>query len=143
MGLSGMSGESKKTVLVVDDEEDIRHLVSQILELEGYDVLRAEHGQDGLNRVAERMPDLILLDMKMPVMNGPDFAQRFRAQYGPVVPIVVITAAASARKSAKDINAEGYIGKPFDLEVLVTTVHKHLNGRASNGQTPASPAPPP
>ena len=119
----------KRRILVVEDEDDLRLLETMLLEQEGFDVRAAEHGQRALECVACWMPDLVLLDMKMPVMNGAEFARLFRARLnGHRPPIVVITAAASARRSAAEIGADGWLGKPFDPDDLLAKVRSHLAG---------------
>ena len=89
-----------KLVLVVDDDDDVCSAVAELLRLEGYGVQTAHHGQEGLQAVARQLPDLILLDMKMPIMGGTEFATAFRARYGREVPIVVFTAADDAQRRA-------------------------------------------
>lgn len=117
-----------KTVLVVDDEEEILSLVSMLLQDEGYVVETAANGQEGLDKLERELPHLILLDMKMPVMDGWQFAREFRARYDDQTPIVVITAADDARKRAEEIGAADWVGKPFDLDTLATTVGRHVHG---------------
>jgi len=117
----------QKSVLVVDDDPDLLGLVQLLLEGVGYRVITAGEGQEALSRVAEKMPDLILLDMKMPGMNGWDFARAFRQRYDRAAPIVVLTAAEDARKRAEEIGAEGYLGKPFDIDELIRIVERNLD----------------
>lgn len=110
-------------VLIVDDDPDLRLLMEETLDLEGYRVASAVNGANALETIErEAMPDLILLDMKMPVMDGAEFARRFRARHDHASPIVVVTAAADASKSAEAIGARGWLGKPFDLDALLETV---------------------
>lgn len=116
---------SPRTVLAIDDDIDLLALMALILEEEGYLVRTAENGQQGLCAVEEGLPDLILLDMKMPVMSGWEFAQRFRARYGQQVPIVVVSAAEDAERSAREVGATDWISKPFDLDRLVAVVGLH------------------
>jgi CheY-like chemotaxis protein len=111
-----------KTVLVIEDDKDLRELVAMMLEDAGLCVLAAGNGQEGLDRVQMRMPDLILLDMKMPVMNGWQFAAEFRARYGAAAPIVVITAAEHASLRAQEIGAVGWISKPFEMDEFIKQV---------------------
>jgi len=118
----------RKLVLVVDDEPDILHLVKWALERARYRVETAANGREALDMIGRRLPDLIVLDMKMPVMDGWEFAKEFRAAYDSSVPIVVLTAAADAKKRAEEIGAAGWIGKPFDLDALVNTVDR-LTGK--------------
>ena len=116
-------------VLVVEDDLALRELVILVLTDAGYDVVGASDGRVALACVARQMPKLILLDMKMPGMNGWEFARAFDARYGRQSPIVVVTAAADAEARARDIVADGHLNKPFDLNDLLTLVAKHLGGR--------------
>ncbi len=112
-------------VLVVEDDFDLRGLVELVLEEAGYRVVTAGDGQEALQVVAVEMPAMILLDMKMSGMNGWEFAREFRARYHRQAPIVVLTAAPDAQERAAEIEAEGYLGKPFELSRLVETVEQH------------------
>ena len=114
------------SILIVEDDEDLRDLVKMMLELEGFDVQTAQHGREALELVGESMPDLILLDIKMPVMDGWSFAVEFRARYGSSAPIVVMTAAEHAAARAQEVGAKGWISKPFAYDDLVTLVRSHL-----------------
>jgi CheY-like chemotaxis protein len=117
---------STGTVLVVEDDEDVRDTVSFVLRRAGHRVVEARHGREALEHIlAHGAPDLILLDMNMPVMNGHELARELRARSS-VVPIVVFTAAHDAQRSAEEIGAAGFIGKPFDVTDLVAAVEHHL-----------------
>ena len=118
------------TVLVVDDDTSILDTVSSILSGEGYDVVSASSGQEALDAVTRKRPLLILLDMRMPVMDGWAVARALRGQ-GISVPIVVMTAAESAQRWADEVGAEGYLAKPFGLDELLTTVERF---RGSEGR---------
>lgn len=121
-----MTDPRPRTILVVEDDQDILFLVRMLLEEEGYTVLTAANGQEGLLAVQRAMPDLVLLDMKMPVMNGWEFAAAIHARFVDIPPIVVMTAAESARQRAAEIGANGWLGKPFELEDLTLVVSQHL-----------------
>jgi len=121
-----------RTVLVVDDDRDIVNLVALVLGFAGYQVQTAADGQEALEAVGRGMPDLILLDMKMPVMDGWEFAKEFQAKYDLRTPIVVLTAATDARKRAEEIGAAGWVGKPFELETLVEVVSQHLRAEQAD-----------
>jgi len=114
------------SILIVEDDDDLRDLIKTMLELEGFHVRTAEHGREALELVGEGMPDLILLDFKMPVMDGRSFAVEFRARHGGGAPIVVMTAAEHAASRAQEIGAMGWISKPFSYDELVKTVRSHL-----------------
>ena len=118
-----------KAVLVVEDDPAMRELVEVVLVDAGYPVRTAADGQAALERVAQELPGVILLDMRMPRMNGWEFARAFRAQYDRRTPIVVLTAAPDAGQRAREIQAEGYLGKPFELDDLLRTVERYV-GRA-------------
>src|SRR5687768_12600221 len=111
------------TVLVVDDDTSILDTVSSILSGEGYDVVSASTGEEALAAVARTKPLVILLDMRMPVMDGWAVARALREQ-GVQVPIVVMTAAESAKRWADEVGAEGYLAKPFGLDQLLDTVER-------------------
>jgi two-component system chemotaxis response regulator CheY len=121
-------------VLVVDDDPDILEAICDILEGEGYRVARARHGEEALARVEEQRPDVILLDLMMPVMDGVAFAQalRQRPAYRDV-PVVVISADGNPQRAAA-VGAVGYLAKPFDIDALLSQVA---------GLTRAGPAAPP
>lgn len=120
-------------ILVVDDDESILEFIAEALADEGYEVVTAMNGADALAVSAQPAPDLILLDMRMPVMDGWEFAHTYRRAPGPHAPIVVITAARDAADSAVEIGAEGYLTKPFTLDGLLTLVGRFTR----NGYKPA------
>lgn len=114
------------SILIVEDDDDLRDLVQMMLELEGFHVQTAHHGQEALDLVGESMPDLILLDIKMPIMDGWSFAAEFRARYGCSAPIVVMTAADHAASRAREVGAKGWIAKPFAYDDLLMMVRSYL-----------------
>ena len=108
-------------VLVVDDDPSIIAAVRDGLEFEGYRVSTASNGAEALHEVHADPPTLILLDMRMPVMNGGEFAEQYRAG-GHAAPVVVMTAAASARTWADEIQADAVLAKPFTFDDLMRAV---------------------
>ncbi len=115
-------------VLVVEDDLDLLGLVEMVLQDAGHRVRTASDGLRALERVAEEMPRLILLDMRMPVMDGWEFAREFRSRYGRACPIVVVTAAENAQLRAAEIEAEGWLSKPFDLDDVLRMVSRFVAG---------------
>jgi len=115
-----------KAVLVVDDDAELLAMVQTVLEGAGHRAVTATDGQDALEKVAQEMPALILLDMKMPGVDGWEFARDFQAKYDRGAPIVVLTAADDARKRAEEIGAQGYLGKPFDIDRLIRIVESYI-----------------
>lgn len=107
---------------MIEDELDIRRLIAYALGDEGYQVDEAPDGQTALELVGRQHPDIIILDMKMPGMDGWEFAKLYRERYGHQAPIIVLTAAQDAAQRGADVNAESYVPKPFDLDVLVERV---------------------
>lgn len=126
-----MPDREKKTVLVVDDDEDLSALVDVVLSEEGYEVEIANNGEDGLAAIARGLPDLILLDMKMPVMDGKEFARRFHAEFGNGSPIVILTASVDGSHRADNLGAQDWVAKPFDIDALVASVRKNIRNSGS------------
>lgn len=111
-------------VLVVDDDPDIRESVADVLSSEGYRVTTANDGLDALGALAVDPPSLVLLDMRMPRLDGWGFAAELRRR-GLAVPVVVMTAARDARAWAAEIEAQGFISKPFLITELLAVVERH------------------
>jgi CheY-like chemotaxis protein len=112
----------------VDDDPTIREMLGMVLASEGYEVITAAHGAAALALVDQRRPHVILLDMKMPVMDGWEFLRQYRQRPGAKVPIVVITAAQDDRREAADIGAQAYIAKPFAIDDLLRAVDQCVAG---------------
>jgi two-component system OmpR family response regulator len=126
----------RPTILVVDDDRDLRELLATLLEEEGYEVATANDGRSALEEVRRHRPTLILLDMKMPVMDGWHFCANLR-EAGVPPPIVVITAAANAEGRAAEVGADGWLSRPFELDALLTLVH-HFAPTAPPPNQPAA-----
>lgn len=122
-----------RRVLVVDDDPDIRGLVGGTLLEEGYEVVTASDGLVALERVRDYPPDVILLDMNMPRMNGWEFADAYRQLPGRHAPIIVFTAGPAAVTCARDIAAADFLGKPFDLDRLAALVHHAVRAQDDDG----------
>ncbi len=121
--------EPRRSVLVIEDEADLRTLMELVLEGGGYTVLTASDGREGLEVLRRARPDVILLDMKMPVMDGWEFAKRYREMHADRAPIVVLTAAADARARAEEIGAVKSLGKPVELDELFATIRDAMSLR--------------
>lgn len=113
-------------VLVVEDDPDLLALMEMILSEAGRRVRTARDGVAALERVDEELPALVFLDMRMPGMNGWDFAREFRARYGRPCPIVVVTAAEDARLRAEEIGADAWLAKPFDIADVLAIADRYL-----------------
>jgi DNA-binding response OmpR family regulator len=111
-------------VLVVDDDTSILDTVTAILASEGYRVMAASGGEQALALLGSWHPTLVLLDMRMPILDGWAVARAMRER-GSAVPIVVMTAAESAERWATEIGAAGHLAKPFELDDLLDCVARH------------------
>ncbi|HEU5097747.1 MAG TPA: response regulator [Roseiflexaceae bacterium] len=116
---------SERPILVIDDDPAIRATVADILASEGYMVATAPNGAEGLDSLEQIGPALVLLDMRMPKLDGWGFARALHSR-GIKVPILVMTAAQDARRWAQEIDAQGYVAKPFDLLDLLDAVGRFV-----------------
>lgn len=117
-------------ILVVDDEIHIRTLLKITLEMVGYEVDIAADGQEALERIEAQIPDLILLDIKMPNLNGWQVCERVKTdEKTKHVPIIMVTAFGQkeARQRSFDLGADEFIPKPFETQALLETVKKLLD----------------
>jgi DNA-binding response OmpR family regulator len=116
----------KALVLVVDDDARILRMIKRILELEGYQVIKASDGEAALKVFDDEDPELVLLDIMMPGMDGYTVCQRIR-EFSPV-PIIMVTAKSNDEEKVKglDAGADDYITKPFSSEELVARVRAVL-----------------
>lgn len=117
-----LTGEDFR-ILVVDDEPRIRELLAGGLEDEGYVVVTAANGIEALAEVAQSPPNLILLDVEMPEMDGPTFVQALRQQ-GTSVPVIVVSAVHPIKRVANELGAPSYVAKPFDLDQVLDQVER-------------------
>ena len=118
---------SKAHILVVDDDPHITNLVRRIIAYEGYSVSIAASGDEALNRTLERAPDLIILDIMLPGLDGLEVVRRLRAA-GDNVPILLLTARDSVADKVKglEVGGDDYLVKPFAPEELVARVKAML-----------------
>ena len=124
-GSVGKAGErAGSRVLVVDDDPSILDTVTSILTSEGFQVMAAGGGEEALALLHSWHPTLVLLDMRMPIMDGWAVARAMQ-DAGSKVPIIVMTAAESAKRWADEIGAAGHLAKPFTLDELLECVEQH------------------
>lgn len=118
-----------KKILIVDDSNSMRQMVSFTLRQGGFDVIEAEHGQDALNKLAAATVDMIITDLNMPVMDGITLIQNVRKIPAmKLKPILMLTTEglATKKEEGRAAGATGWIVKPFDPEKLLQTVAKVL-----------------
>ena len=122
-------------VLVVDDDSDIRGLVRELLERAGHDVLDAPDGNEGLRLFYARQPDLVILDVSMPGLEGWDVLERMRELSD--VPVVMLTARAEELDKVRGLRAgaDDYITKPFGRQELLARVDAALRRTPSGGES--------
>ena len=124
----------KPSVLIVDDESMTRDLLRLMLERAGFDILEAEDGLKALLMVAEKAPDVLLLDVMMPNMDGLTVCEKLRAQAETaVLPIILLSARANPESIQEGMKAGAtrYLGKPVSREELVNTIREVLEGTPS------------
>jgi CheY-like chemotaxis protein len=117
--------EALKHVLVVDDETTIRQLVAEALTESGYQVETASNGAEGLTILHDWVPDVIVVDLMMPRLDGIGFVQlmRLNPRFA-AVPVVLVTATYGAQAVAEQIGARALLTKPFELDDLVARVYE-------------------
>jgi excisionase family DNA binding protein len=126
----GTREQGGPTVLIVDDDAGTRAHVRASLEAEGFDVLEAASGPEGLAALEEESPDLILLDVMMPQMDGWEVLRRVQERHGGAVPVVMFSGQVdNAAGEAVERGASGFIGKPFDPQQLIDRAKQILGAR--------------
>ena len=117
--------DAPRQVLVIDDDKAIRDLVAMALSDLGYEVVGAGDGAAALDRLAASRPSVILLDMRMPVMDGWEFARAYAQMPGPRAPVIIMSAARDAASQAAEVKADAYLAKPFNLADLFACVEQY------------------
>jgi len=119
----------KKRILIVDDEEDILSVLKFRLEANNYETLTASDGQEGLNKARTEKPDLIILDLMLPKLDGYKVCRmlKFDESYK-AIPIIMFTARVQQKdeKLGKEMGADAYVTKPFEPEVLLEKIRQLL-----------------
>ena len=126
-------------ILLAEDDTDLRSILSQYLELQGFTVLAAENGQKGLDIFEEQHVDLCLLDIMMPVMDGFSLAQKIK-KHDQDMPVLFLTAKNQKKDKLKGlkIGADDYITKPFEVEELILRIRNILRRARKIGLEPIS-----
>ena len=118
-----------KKILVVDDEPDILKVVTFRVKKLEYEVVTATNGQEALDLIQKEEPDLILLDIELPVMNGYEVCQRVKTNEKlKHIPIIFLTASIASKiaEKVKEFNADDYLIKPFDSEELLKKIKNFI-----------------
>jgi len=117
-------------ILVVDDQTDLRQLTADLLSCNGYDVVQAGHGRDAIVKLCEHSPDLVVLDLNMPVMDGWQFrAEQLRLPDGHLtaIPVLLLTGEDRPDDHFRTLKAVGLIKKPFDGDELLYALQTALS----------------
>ncbi|MFK7925550.1 MAG: response regulator [Bacteroidia bacterium] len=116
-----------KKILIVDDEADLRDLLSYNLEKSGYDVIEGANGREAIELINSEQPDLILMDLMMPEMNGIDACKHIRSAQLDSQPIIIFFTARSeyiAKQATQDAGANAYLLKPLPPQSLIASLQK-------------------
>ena len=119
-----------KVILIVEDEEKNMKLLRDLLQVKGYDTLEASNGEDGVRQATSKQPDLILMDIQMPVKDGIQASREIKASAETNrIPVIALTAYAmkgDRERISKEGDFDGYMSKPIDIRGLLETVSGFL-----------------
>ncbi|SRR5579884_4246865 len=118
-----------KTLLLVEDDLITREALSGLLHQAGYKVIWAANGAEALALLSDLRPDLILLDMLRPVLDGWHFLQQVKAKNYPPVPIIVVTATVLTSEWAQDHGCRGFVRKPVEPDAMLEEIQRCLENR--------------
>jgi DNA-binding response OmpR family regulator len=130
-----MTEVAKPRILVVEDDPDLRRILKLQLESQNYEVREAENGAEGFQVIQEQVPDCVILDLMMPVMDGFGFLKRVRSIMDTrEVPIIILTASEDERNRVRGFQyqANSYMSKPYDLEELTAEVDHLMAAAVAN-----------
>jgi two-component system cell cycle response regulator DivK len=122
-----------KCILVVEDQEDNRQIVRDLLTTTDYQVMEAENGEEALAAVAKQRPDLILMDIQLPIMDGYEATRRLKADPGlSAIPIIAVTSYALSgdEEKARAAGCDDFVPKPFSPRELLAKIRKYLPSAA-------------
>ena len=127
MEINPMDAMTRKTILVVDDEPRLTSLINSYLAQEGFKGVIARNGEEALELAEQTQPDLVILDIMMPVMDGFEFMQKFRKKYS--TPVIILTAKVMEDDQLKgfELGADDYVTKPFRPRTLMARIHAVLH----------------
>lgn len=137
---TGNGTKVKKKILVVDDEKDIVEMIAFNLQRNGYDVITAHNGNDALDLAEQQAPDLILLDLMMPGLDGTEVTRRLKADpRTKKIPLVMLTAKSEETDVVVGLTlgADDYVAKPFSMKILLARLTTVLRRAESGNGSPA------
>jgi len=120
---------SDYTVLLVDDEEDFTQALGERLELRDYGVRVAASGEECLERLESELPDVVVLDLRMPGLSGIEVLKRIKSEY-PDLPVLLLTGYGSTEEGIKgmQLGAVEYLMKPLNIDELISKIHQAVGG---------------
>ena len=118
-----------KTILVVDDEQDIILALEILLSDEGFEVITAQNGREALERLAERLPDVVIMDVMMPILSGPQTLEKMRsdAEYTQI-PVIMMSAVKPSIDFTR-LKVSSFIRKPFEISAMLDAIDQVLQGK--------------
>jgi two-component system cell cycle response regulator DivK len=122
-------------ILIVEDQEDNRMIMRDVLSSAGYDLIEAVNGEDGVNLAHSERPDLILMDIQLPIIDGYEATRRIKGSAElKSIPIIAVTSYALSgdQATARAAGCDGYVSKPFSPRELLATVREYLPGAAAS-----------
>lgn len=124
---------SNKRIIICDDDEGILDMLTLVLEDSGYQVIAEANSLNLYQLIETEQPDLLLVDLWMPVLSGDQVVRRLKANVDTKnLPVIVISASTDGHKIAAEAGADSYIAKPFDIDELVDTVQSYLEKRMAS-----------
>ncbi len=124
---AGQAQELHTYILVVDDDLNLCQTIQVVLEEEGFMVETALDGVEALEHAERSRPAVVMLDMGLPLLDGEAVAKELRVRYGETVPVVLMTADGHVKEKGQRVGAVAALGKPFEIDDLVTAVYKALS----------------
>jgi CheY-like chemotaxis protein len=119
----------KRLILVVEDDMDTRESLRDLLDIAGYDVSMASNGKEALERLTSIEPCLILLDLMMPIMSGPEFLD-VRCENDRIARIPVVIVSAWPKEAERATTVQGFIKKPIDLDTLTSVINEYCSSES-------------
>lgn len=121
-------GSSRPRVLVIDDDDTVCEILREALTEDGYAVATVPHGAAALELIRHHQPAVILLDLRMPIMDGWSFAEQYKRISAPPASLILLSALKDIEESAKRLGAVAFIRKPFELDEVSAQIERCIAG---------------
>ena len=120
------TGVRARRVLLIEDDSASAQALSEVLELEGYEVRTVRNGADAIEVMHTFTPDAVVVDLQLPVMDGRSFIELYRRRVRPAASIIVMSGRSDGRAIAQSVGAEGYVAKPVEVDDLLRALSLSL-----------------